>query len=163
MLQSDQKKDYLNGIRNRFIDHKHEHTEVVISEEAIEAANRLFVPSPKAELALEKTNLYDIPLFHGEALNSEAEFKDVTQTKYDWKRIRKELLHIEEEEPVKDSLTAERRSFVHPVTGLTHPVPLEWEEDIHFAKTNQRLAKQAQLETERDMVLNSVPRTKYEQ
>ena len=152
----------MNGIRNRFIDRKHEHTEVVISEEAIEAANRLFVPSPEAELALEKTNLYDIPLFHGEALNS-AEFKEVNQTKYDWKRIKKELLHVEEEEPVKDGLTAERRSFVHPVTGLTHPVPLEWEEDIRFAKTKQRLAKQAHLETECDVVLNSVPRTKYEQ
>ena len=162
-MHSDQKKDYLNGIRSRFIDRKREHSEVVISEEAIEAANRLFIPSPEAELALEKTNLYDIPLFHGDAVNTESEFSEVNQTKYDWKRIKKELLHMEEEEPVKDGLTAERRSFVHPVTGLTHPVPLEWEEDIRFAKTQQRLSKQAQMETERDVVLSSVPRTKYEQ
>lgn len=163
MLRSDEKKDFLNGIHYRFIDHIHQHTELVISEEAIEKANRLFVPTPDAELALEKTNLYDIPLFHGEALNSESEFMEINKTKYDWKRIQKELLHIEEEEPVKDGLTAEKRSFVHPVTGLTHPVPLEWEEDIRLAKTERLLAREKQLETERDIILNNVPRTKYEQ
>ena len=108
-------------------------------------------------LALDKTNTYDIPLFHGDAMDNDKHFNTVSNEKYDWRRLQKEYLHGEvEEETIKYS----ERSFVHPVTKLVHPVPYEWEEDIQMNIEERKRERENQMDYESEIVLSSVSNTK---
>ena len=69
------------------------------------------------------------------------------------------MYHLEGERGGK---TANRRSFVHPATGLTHPVPMEWEEDMRMARDQRRLQRQEQMGREAEIILDSMAPTKYE-
>ena len=112
-----------------------------------------------------KTHHYDIPIFHGDAFDkaNDESFTEVPTSRYDWDRIHNELYHIQEETRKVDEIAQESRSFVHPVTGLTHPVPMEWEEDMRMARKERGYHRRMQLEEERDVVLQSMPSTKYEE
>ena len=107
-------------------------------------------------------NIYDIPLFHGDTKEHDQYFNTVTKEKYDWKRLEKEYQHKESSEE-EVNMNMSERSFVHPVTKLVHPVPFEWEEDIVMKREQTRRRRQRQMEYESEIVLSSVPGTKYEQ
>ena len=119
----------------------------------------LFEALPEAELQLHKRFQYDIPMFRGEAAGNEAVFAETNESRYDWERIEREMYHLEGERGGK---TANRRSFVHPATGLTHPVPMEWEEDMRMARDQRRLQRQEQMGREAEIILDSMAPTKYE-
>ena len=147
-------------MQTRFIDRVREEKTAEATEKDVEAANALFAPVPEAELSLSKTFHYDIPMFRGESAGNEEAFTETNETKYDWKRIEREMYHLEAERE-KESL-ATHRSFVHPVTGLTHPVPMEWEEDMRMARDQRRLQRKEQMGRECDIILDSMSPTKYE-
>ena len=125
----------------------------------IEQVNSLF--EGQSPLSLEKMNIYDIPLFHGDTKENDQYFNTVTKEKYDWKRLEKEYQHKESSEE-EVNMNMSERSFVHPVTKLVHPVPFEWEEDIVMKREQTRRRRQRQMEYESEIVLSSVPGTKYE-
>ena len=117
----------------------------------------------QSPLSLDKMNVYDIPLFHGDTKESEKYFNKASKEKYDWKRLAKEYQHTESAEEEMGMNQMSERSFVHPVTKLVHPVPFEWEEDIVMKREQTRRRRQRQMEYESEIVLSSVPGTKYEQ
>lgn len=134
----------------------------MITEDTLALADSLFAPAPEAELSLNKTHHYDIPMFRGDALNKENEtyFTEVPTSRYDWERIHKDIYNIQEEERKVDELAKETRSFVHPVTGLTHPVPMEWEEDMRMARNERGYHRRMQLEEESEIVLQNMTENK---
>lgn len=144
----------------RFVDRVREEKTAEVTEETVAAANELFAPVAEAELSLSKTFHYDIPMFRGEAEGNEEAFTETNETRYDWKRIEREMYHLEGQRE-KDGLGT-HRSFVHPVTGLTHPVPMEWEEDMRMARNQRRLQREEQMGRECEIILDSMPPTKYE-
>ena len=59
---------------------------------------------------------------------------------------------VKKEEPI----ATEARAFVHPATGLVHPVPLEWEEDLKMEKMRKTQARKRQMAEDSQTVLSSM-------
>ena len=159
LLSEEAGNGFLQGLQRRFIDRQRGEGAAEVTESHVAAASRLFEALPEAELQLHKRFQYDIPMFRGEAAGNEAVFAETNESRYDWERIEREMYHLEGERGGK---TANRRSFVHPATGLTHPVPMEWEEDMRMARDQRRLQRQEQMGREAEIILDSMAPTKYE-
>ena len=118
-------------------------------------ADALFAPNEQGELFLEKTVHYDIPLFRGDCADNDKHFERFGDSKFDWERVDRELLHVVEVKKEKPIAT-EARAFVHPATGLVHPVPLEWEEDLKMEKMRKTQARKRQMAEDSQTVLSSM-------
>lgn len=82
-------------------------------------------------------------------------FERFGDSKFDWERVDRELLHVVEVKKEKPIAT-EARAFVHPATGLVHPVPLEWEEDLKMEKMRKTQARKRQMAEDSQTVLSSM-------
>ena len=62
-----------------------------------------------------------------------------------------------------EPIVFKKRAFIHPVSGLVHPVPFEWEEDLEMEKRRATIELDKKSKLDREIVLENVSPTKYEQ
>ena len=148
-------KEFYTPFANESINHLRVTSSPVLDAAECAKADALFAPNEQGELFLEKTVHYDIPLFHGSCEDNDKHFERFGDSKFDWERVDRELLHVVEVKKEKPIAT-EARAFVHPATGLVHPVPLEWEEDMMMEKRRQKIRRQRQMKADSDVVLSSM-------
>lgn len=155
MMTAESCKDFFTPFANEFINHTRVNSSPVLEDYECTKADVLFAPNENGELYLEKTVHYDIPLFRGDFSDNDKHFESFSDSKYDWERVNRELLHmkqVKKEEPI----ATEARAFVHPATGLVHPVPLEWEEDLKMDKMRKTQARKRQMAADSQTVLSSM-------
>ena len=151
LFNKEEGKEFRNRLESRFALQRGYKVSHALQREVVDSVNALFEGEPS--LKLEKSHVYDIPLFRGEGLDNDKHFYSASDEKYDWSRVDKELLLREEEESAP---RVGERSFIHPVTKLVHPVPFEWEEDIVMEKEERQRKRQRQMELESEIVLSAV-------
>ena len=96
-------KAFFTPFANESIHHLRVTSSPVLEAAECEKADALFAPNAQGELFLEKTVHYDIPLFRGDCTDNDKHFERFDDSKYDWERVDRELLHVEEvkkEEPI---------------------------------------------------------------
>lgn len=155
MMTSESCRPFLLPFAEEAINRHNTVTKPVFEEAECAKADALFAPNEKATLELEKTVHYDIPLFHGSCEDNDKHFEKFEDSKYDWERVNDELYHVKEVKK-EEAIATKKRAFVHPATGLVHPVPLEWEEDMMMEKRRQKIRRQRQMKADSEVVLSSM-------
>lgn len=148
-------KEFYTPFANESINHLRVASSPVLDAAECAKADALFAPNEQGELFLGKTVHYDIPLFRGDCADNDKHFERFGDSKFDWERVDRELLHVVEVKKEKPIAT-EARAFVHPATGLVHPVPLEWEEDLKMEKMRKTQARKRQMAEDSQTVLSSM-------
>lgn len=98
-------------------------------------------------------------MLRGECFGNEAFLKVVPEDVYDWKRVDEDTYYALDQE---DDCNPRKRAFRHPVTGLMHPVPPEWMDDMRVAEEERKRQREQQIQYESEMVLSHVTKSRYE-
>lgn len=119
----------------------------------------LLRPDPEVEFDLDKIHHFEMPMLRGDCFGNEEFMKVVPEDVYDWDRVDEDTYYLVHDE---DDCNPRKRAFRHPVTGIMHPVPQEWMDEMRVAEETRKRQREQQIRYEGEMVLSRVAKSRYE-
>lgn len=108
---------------------------------------------------LDKIHHFEMPMFRGDSFGNEDFMKVVPEDEYDWNRVDEDTYYLVHDE---DTCNPRKRAFRHPVTGIMHPVPSEWMDEMRVAEETRKKQREQQIRYESELVLSHVTKSRYE-